>query len=354
MSLSSITRASACKPLAVLSFIAALSLLTACQSPAAPAQTPTPSSPEATSSAISESPANSQAAVSQAGESSQTPAPVARTHTVAGGTLSFSAPVDWTIEELALDEWQVSGPTALKLSISNADGQKLAELQTSFAPVLHPDFVPDAPSLPYKVIDEEELGLKHMLGSGYTKNTFMFESLGEGTDVQGSVALSMPSVDKPEKLQYLAAFAVNGEDGLRFGGLIEPDTQLTGVDKALKGDARLKAYMKTEEYKSLRAMLVSLKQIGKQQGSAEAKVTFGDPCLGSAFIYELEGSKLTCPEAKTFVLKIRDDGGGGAGGFDLVGFGGCYYDDKAEERFEKHLVCQSETSDDTFKILPRM
>lgn len=341
-------RPSAGKTLAVLSLVASISLLTACQSGnnAVPTETP------AVSSSAPSTPVTAPKSATNLPTSTPVPeVPELKRHSVAGGTLSFSAPATWSLKRLDLVEGQHSGPTAENLLVVDAEGKTMAEFHTSFAPVLDEFFDPEAPVLPYQVIEQQKSSVKHTLPEGYKDNRFAFEALGTGTDIQGLLAIGREPYNAANELQGLYSSAVNIDDGLYFAHRIEPNAVLSGVDKALTGLEKFKAYQQTDEYKEIKAMMLSLKQTGKAAVPAAKRDPGNEACIGKMYSYDLVGSTISCTQAKTFVQKIQDEGGGGAGGFDLVGFGGCFtIEPTSQEDFDDSLVCQSSDKKTEFKI----
>lgn len=356
---------SAHKPGAALLLVASLAVLTACQPAGGPAPSVTPTASDSASGPAtgSSKPAAAQgsptANASTGTAAPSTPPEVAgvelTTHTIAGGSLRFSTPSDWTLKKIALVDGQTPGPGTENILVKDAAGKTMAKLQTGFSPILHGDPVPGAPWLPFRVIEQQESALKQTLGSNYPENAFMFETLGQGNDIEGSLALGLPLAKDFKKLQYIGTSAVNGDEGLYFGRRIGPQAVLKDVDKKLAGEAKFKAYVQTDDYKATKAMLLSLKQTGKSSKAAPATTSETKPCLGKIYSYELEGSGLSCEEAKAFVQKLQDEGGGGAGGFDLVGYGICSnYDTKTQKYLEDHLICSTESGTGKFKIRSRM
>lgn len=272
-----------------------------------------------------------------------------KTHQVAGGTLSFAAPATWSLKRLDLLEGQLPRPTAENLLVLDANGKTMAEFRTSFEPVLDDGFDPAAPVFPYQVIEQHQSSVKHSLPEDYKDNRFAFEALGSGAEIQGLLAIGLEPYAAAEELQGLYTSAVNGEDGLFFAHRIEPKAVLPGVDKSLSGVEKFKAYQQSDEYNALKSMMLSLKQTGKTAATKQAATN--EPCLGASYAYDLMDSGLSCSEAKSFVQKLHDEGGRGAGGFDLRGFGGCY-DLPHTQRQEDNdsMMCQSEDSKIEFKI----
>lgn len=327
-------------PIAAFSLLIAAALLTGCTSDDAAAE-----------SSVSAAPATSQ---SQPDPTTAPAIPELKRHLVADGTLSFESPVEWTLQDQPLESHQTPGPTTVNIEVRDATGKTVASLSTGMGAVLHYEYVPDAPMLPYKIRDQEKTSLEHSLAETHSPNTFMLETLGKGAEIQGSVALGMPLAEPKDSLQYLAPSAVNGAEGLYFGHFIEPTDALTDVDKALTGDAKFTAYMKTTQYQDLKAMLVSLRQLAPKAGLAAPANTEPVQCLGASYSYDLKDSGMSCTEAKGFVQKIHDEGGGGAGGFELVGHGGCYTMDEDGAYVEQDdLICTVETTGKKFGITMR-
>lgn len=348
LSFTRIIRPSAGKTLAVFSLVASISLLTACQSGNNTVPTETP----AVSSSAQSTPVAAPKSETAVPTSTPVPEiPELKLHSVAGGTLSFSTPDTWSLKRLDLLEGQRSGPTAENLLVVDATGKTMAEFSTSFAPVLDNFFDPEAPVFPYQVIEQQKSSVKHILSEGYKDNRFAFEALGSGADIQGLLAIGLEPYEAANERQGLYSSAVNVDDGLYFAHPIEPTTVLSGVDKALTGHAKFKAYQQTDEYKAIKAMMLSLKQTGKAAAPAAQRDPENEACIGKMYSYDLAGSTISCTQAKTFVQKIQDEGGGGAGRFDLVGFGGCFtIEPTGQEDFNDSLVCQSTDKKTEFKI----
>lgn len=327
-------------PIAAFSLLIASTLLAGCTSDDAAAE-----------SSVSGAPATSQ---SQTATTTAPTIPELKKHLVADGTLSFESPAEWTLQDQPLESHQTPGPTTVNIEVRDATGATVASLRTGMGTVLHQEYVPGAPLLPYKIRDQEKTSLEHSFAETYSPNTFMLETLGKGAEIQGSVALGLPLAKPTDSLQYLAPSAVNGAEGLYFGHFIEPGDAVADVDKALTGDAKFTAYMKTTQYQDLKAMLVSLRQLAPKAGISAPANTESAQCLGASYSYDLKDSGMSCTEAKTFVQKIHDEGGGGAGGFELVGHGGCYTIDEDGAFVEQDdLICTVESTDKKFGITMR-
>ena len=213
-----------------------------------------------------------------------------KTHTLANGHFELITPANWTFKKLELDRRQVHLDVAEKHEIKNPAGQTMATLWFGGDEIL--DVNPPQGELPYTQLER----VKVPLG---TSNLFVFDALGtEGQEAAISIQGFDYSAEKSLSGIESIVHYENGAGG--FYRTIAKGDVLTGVDPSLTGMDRLKSYAYTEEYAQIKAMMLSLKQTRVSNSVASMPKSEGG-CVGATYSYSLEGSGLSCAEAKSFV-----------------------------------------------------
>lgn len=301
--------------LAVAAALAALAL-SGCSQAASEAGHPTASStgpaavaePSATPQVASPAPPSSD---QPAAAASPGTAPQLTTHRIAKGYFELSTPENWTLQEVGSEAWQQHKPSTLSLRIQDKSGQDVAFLQTGG------DGPTDLPLMPE---GEKYTQLDRGTPKVNPENFYSFEALG----AQGKTAsmnLNVFDQGPSKNSSGLDSVFTYGEQYGFFSREIDAGTPLTGTPDDLTGMERLEVYAKTEQYAQIKAMMLSLRQV-KAATSPRAEDKGGGSCIGTVYSYELEGSGLTCLEAKEFVQKLMGERPS-AGGVEILGHGWC-------------------------------
>ncbi|BBE21425.1 hypothetical protein MN0502_03080 [Arthrobacter sp. MN05-02] len=174
------------------------------------------------------------------------------TYTTTDGSLSFDHPSDWTVA--AVPE---APPEGVAVVVGDADGRQLATLQTN----LVTGAVCPA-ELPYALLDAEVLPA---LDAGSGAPRFVFEGRtnpGVPDPVAASV-LAYGITAAPEPTGPTACpishFFTWPPSGAAFGGVYDPFEIYPGKPQHVDTPH---AYMETEEYQDIRAMITSLRPAG--------------------------------------------------------------------------------------------
>lgn len=250
---------------------------------------------------------------------------------VAHGYFEFEAPSTWTVEELEVDPSIGDRPDAGHVQVLNEDGVTMAEFVSGGEPFMDMQPGPDAHR--YTKFDSGPA-----LSEG---NDFTFDALGADGD-EASLALSPFDVQAEVASELAREFTYEGGSGA-FHRAIGPDTELAGVDPAVKGLDRLKAYTETREYQQIKAMLISLQQAKR----APTPPPSAAECVGASYAYDLTDSELGCAEAKAFMEKM-ESAPISTGARGLVGLGTCQLPWKSQPGY-----CQVDDPDTTFSYTQR-
>lgn len=173
-------------------------------------------------------------------------------YTTQDGSLSFDHPADWTVSDSP--EPPASGVSVI---VSDAGGRQLATLQT--------DLVTGAvcpAEVPYALLDSEPLPA---LAQGSATPRFTFEGRTDPavTDPVAASTLAYGITAAPEPTGPTACpislFFPWPPSGAAFGGTYDPFEVYPG--KPMHIDTP-QAYMETEEYQDIRAMITSLRPAG--------------------------------------------------------------------------------------------
>ncbi|MER1996391.1 MAG: hypothetical protein ABTA24_07835 [Arthrobacter sp.] len=183
-------------------------------------------------------------------------APELESFTTADGMLQFDHPAGWTVQPLSSPATDTYNQTGEALEIINADGQTMAQLISGVVT----GFVA-LPGVPYVEFDYEPVpGLADKEpGRGETP-AFVFHGLDHAVGFEADMAITgWGRQTAPESAVLPHGFEfIPGTSGAFFHRSIGPDTMLP-VDPALTGAQRLEAYMQTEEYQDIKAMMMSLR-----------------------------------------------------------------------------------------------
>lgn len=174
-------------------------------------------------------------------------------HKVGKGHFELEMPADWSLVETGeYFEGQVHEDLKSTYSIRNAKGSEMAVLSTGIEYYAHGE--PPMTQVHNEIIDFSD---KAVNGQSYV---FATSKGSTGT----SISLAMGKKNQLEAADALPwVFSPSQSSSATFYRVIEDDQQLTGVDPSLTGAARARAYAKTEEYKQLKSVMLSLKEIKK-------------------------------------------------------------------------------------------
>lgn len=296
-------------PLISISAIAALATLglVGCSSEAAPEPAPASGTPAAVTPTMpaSGTPASTTATTAPASPSAQK----LKTHTVANGYFEFMAPEGWTVKKIPMTkEVQTDTGVATSLQVFNQMGESVAELSTGWPYVA--EGYPGEEG--YVQLDRAETKMG-------PKNPLLFEATDFGAIISvnsfgskpGAASGNLHSEFHYQDEQKAGSFVRN----------ISSPSELAGVPASAKGTDGYRAYLKTEEYKQLKAMMSSLKVTGKVPAAAEAQGQSG-ACTGAKYTYDLSGSGVSCVEAKSLVQKLQGQRPS-AGSVEISGLGSC-------------------------------
>ena len=183
-------------------------------------------------------------------------APELESYTTADGMLQFDHPVGWTVQPLSSPSRDTYNQTGEALEIVNAEGQTMAELISGLAT----GFVA-VQGVPYVEFDYEPIpGLEDKEPARGEAPAFVFHGLDQVAGFDADMAITgWGPQTYPESGVLPHGFEfIPGTSGAFFHRPIGPDTVLP-VDPAQTGAQRLEAYMQTEEYKDIKAMMMSLR-----------------------------------------------------------------------------------------------
>lgn len=174
------------------------------------------------------------------------------TYTTTDGSLSFDHPADWTVA--AVPE---APPEGVAVVVGDAGGRQLATLQTN----LVTGAVCPA-ELPYALLDAEVLPA---LDAGSGAPRFVFEGRTDPAvpDPMAASVLAYGITAAPEPTGPTACpishFFTWPPSGAAFGGVYDPFEVHPGQPQHVDTPH---AYMETEEYQDIRAMITSLRPAG--------------------------------------------------------------------------------------------
>lgn len=177
-------------------------------------------------------------------------------YTTADGMLKFDHPIGWTVQPLSSPSKDTYNQTGEALEVVNADGQTMAELITGVVT----GFVA-VQGVPYVEFDYEPIpGLEDKESGRGEAPAFVFHGLDHAAGFEADMAITgWGRQTDPESAVLPHGFEfIPGTSGAFFNRPMGPDTVLP-VDPALTGAPRLEAYMQTEEYKEIKAMMMSLR-----------------------------------------------------------------------------------------------
>lgn len=210
--------------------------------------------PSATPSATEAGPAAAET-TAPAAPAPEEPAPQELvSFTTADGMLQFDHPAGWTVQPLSSPSKDQFNQTGEALEVVNADGQTMGELITGLAV----GFV-SVPGVPYFEFEYEPLtGLADKDPGRGEAPAFVFHGLDQvaGFEAQMAITGSGRETGRESSVLRHGFEFVPGASGAFFNRPIGPGTVLP-VDPALTGAARMEAYMQTEEYKDIKAMMMS-------------------------------------------------------------------------------------------------
>ena len=178
------------------------------------------------------------------------------TYTTADGMLQFDHPVGWSVQPLSSPSKDTYNQTGEALEVINADGQTMAELITGVVT----GFVA-VQGVPYVEFDYEPIpGLEDKEPGRGEAPAFVFHGLDHAVGFEADMAITgWGRQTDPESAVLPHGFEfIPGTSGAFFNRPMGPDTVLP-VDPALTGAQRLEAYMQTEEYMDIKAMMMSLR-----------------------------------------------------------------------------------------------
>ncbi len=234
-------------------------------------------------------------------------------HKVGKGHFELEMPADWSLVETGeYFEGQVHEDLKSTYSIRNAKGSEMAVLSTGIEYYAHGE--PPMTQVHNEIIDFSD---KAVNGQSYV---FATSKGSTGT----SISLAMGKKNQLEVADALPwVFSPSQSRSATFYRVIEDDEQLTGVDPSLTGAARARAYAKTEEYRQLKSIMLSLKEIKKFTAPPLGEAsTEAASCVGAQYTYELGNSQLSCDEAKAFLQRLLQERPS-TGGVEIIGFGAC-------------------------------
>ncbi|WP_162182038.1 hypothetical protein [Arthrobacter sp. PAMC 25486] len=169
--------------------------------------------------------------------------------------MEFEHHPEWTVHPLESQANDPTTPAGVSLEIRNSDGVVMGTLYTGVifgAPVM-----PE--TNPYVLLERLPTPGLESKQTARGSNNYAFQAV---QDVKGWGA-TMGITNYPEEQQDLVSMAKTGfsfteRSGGFFNRFIAPDLALPGVDATSTGQARLTAYMGTDEYKDIRRMIMSL------------------------------------------------------------------------------------------------
>ena len=174
------------------------------------------------------------------------------TYTTSDGSLSFDHPAGWTVADAPEPP-----PAGVSIAIGDATGRQLATLQTN----LVTGAVCPA-ELPHAQLDTEPLPA---LSQGTATPRFVFEGRTDPTvaDPVAATTLAYGITSAPEPTGPgacpIAHFFSWPPSGAAFGGIYDPYLIYPGKPQHIDTP---QAYMETQEYQDIRAMITSLRPAG--------------------------------------------------------------------------------------------
>ncbi|MEG9246683.1 hypothetical protein V6S67_01110 [Arthrobacter sp. Soc17.1.1.1] len=213
----------------------------------APTPTPTPTPAPTQDPATPSAPAGAPSEPGAAG-----PPEGWVTYTTADGSLAFDHPAGWTVADAP-----EAPPAGVSVVVGDSTGRQLATLQT--------DLVTGAvcpAELPYSLLDAEPLPA---LAQGTVTPRFVFEGRTDPAvaDPVAASTLAYGITAAPEPTGAtacpLAHFFPWPPSGAAFGGVYDPFLVYPGKPPHIDTPH---AYMETEEYQGIRAMITSLRPAG--------------------------------------------------------------------------------------------
>ncbi|MGW9405179.1 hypothetical protein ACWGQ2_14560 [Arthrobacter sp. NPDC055585] len=214
---------------------------------------PTPSAAQAEDTPEPGQPAETPAA---SAEPETPPVPEYVSYTTSDGMLQFDHPAGWTVRPLFSPAKDVHPQALEAVEVINADGQTMGELITGVVT----GFVA-LPGVPYIEFDYEPIaGLEDKEPGRGEAPAFVFHGLDQAAGFEADMAVTgwgrqaaPQSAVLPHGFEYIP-----GTSGAFFNRPLSTQTILP-VDPALTGAPRLQAYMQTEEYQDVKAMMMSLR-----------------------------------------------------------------------------------------------
>ena len=204
----------------------------------------------------------------------QDPTPQVPTSAVqlANGHFQVQLPDGWQMREIENEFYQYNQDSATSVEFLNAEGAVMATLRTG-ADSLAEDANPSTPE-------------ENVLVDGSTlDNTegphFSFVAAAANPDT-ALLALTEVSPDQQAEYQPVSpAFNYTGGSA-SFERRIEPEDELTDVDADLHGIKRMRAYAQTEEYRQLKALMMSFEQLKDIEPTAPEEPTSTPPAEPSS------------------------------------------------------------------------
>lgn len=233
--------------------------------------------------------------------------------TVGKGHFELELPADWGLVETGeYFEGQVHEDLKSSYSIRNAKGAQMAVLSTGIEYYAHGE--PPMTQVHNEIVDFSD---KAVNGQSYV---FATSKGSTGT----SISLAMGKKNQLEVADALPwVFSPSDSSSATFYRVIEDDEQLTGVDPSLTEIARAKAYAKTPEYRQLKSVMLSMREIKKFTAPPLGEAsTAPASCVGAKYSYDLGNSQLSCDEAKAFLQRLLQERPS-TGGVEIIGVGAC-------------------------------
>lgn len=246
-------------------------------------------------------------------EARKAEAPQLTTPSIAKGHFELTTPADWALKETKLEQWQEYSEGATSLRIQYGKGKDMAVLMTGGR---------GPTSLSLMNVGPRYTQLDHATPQLKSQNFHSFEALGMTGDV-ACLNLDFVDLGRATVLTHLESLFTCDNSYGHFTREITKDEKPEGVPASATGMDRLHSYATTEEYKAIKAMLLSLERTTKSaDGPAQADSGSGGRCVGAVYAYDLAGSGMSCTEAKSFVQKLADSHPS-AGSVEIVGHGAC-------------------------------
>ncbi|GGL84527.1 hypothetical protein [Glutamicibacter protophormiae] len=233
--------------------------------------------------------------------------------TVGKGHFELELPADWSLKETGdYAEGQIYEDIKSSYSIRNAKGAQMAVLGTGIEFYWHGE--PPMTQVHNEIVDFSD---KAINGQSY-----VFATSEDSTGT--SISLSMASKEQLAEADALPwVFNPTQSSAATFYRVIEDDEQLAGVDPSLTEIARAKAYAKTPEYRQLKSVMLSMREIKKFTAPPLGEAsTAPASCVGAKYSYDLGNSQLSCDEAKAFLQRLLQERPS-TGGVEIMGVGAC-------------------------------